>query len=103
MPDGERVKVPCLLFSFLVRSTVRFKIIIMRTRSEKKAGIRRPDVRSLRIQPKIRFNRWSTSTAPEIKLCGSWLEELSFHHGSRVVITTMKELIIIRLQTGMTV
>jgi hypothetical protein len=70
----------------------------MRTKSEKKSGIRRPDVRSLKIQPKIRVNRWSDTTAPEIKLYGTWLEELGFHPGKRVIVTTMKELLIITLQ-----
>jgi hypothetical protein len=64
---------------------------------EKKSGVRRPNVRSLKIQPRIRDNRWTTTTAPEIKLCGSWLEQLGFHHGKRVVVTTMKELLIIQL------
>ena len=62
---------------------------------EKKNGIR---VRSLKIQPRIRESRWSTSTAPEIKLCGNWLDQLGFHYGKRVMITTMKELLIIRLE-----
>jgi toxic protein SymE len=69
------------------------------SKQEKKAGVRRPDVRSLKIQPRIRDNRWSRTTAPEIKLCGSWLEQLGFHYGKRVVVTTMKELLIIRLQS----
>ena len=68
------------------------------SKSEKKTVLRRPDVRSLKIQPKPRLNRFSTSTAPEIKLCGNWLEQLGFHYGKRVVITTMKELLIIRLE-----
>ncbi len=71
----------------------------MRTnKSDRKADVCQPDVRTLKIQPKIRENRWSQTTAPEIKLCGNWLEQLGFHHGKRVVITTMKELLIIRLQ-----
>ena len=71
----------------------------MRTKSERKAGITRPAVRSLKIQPKIRDNQNSRTIAPEIKLCGSWLEELGFHHGKRVVVTTMKGLLIIRVQS----
>jgi hypothetical protein len=70
----------------------------MRTRREKKSGLRRPDVRSLKIQPKIRVNRWSDTTATEIKLYGTWLEQLGFHPGKRVVVTTMKEFLIITLQ-----
>jgi hypothetical protein len=70
----------------------------MRTKSEKKSGIRRPDVRSLKIQPKIRVNLWSDTTAPEIKLYGTWLEQLGFHPENCVIVTTMKELLIITLQ-----
>jgi hypothetical protein len=68
-------------------------------KQKKKSGVRRPDVRSLKIQPKIRVNRWCDTTAPEIKLYGTWLEQLGFHPGKRVVVTTMKELLIITLQT----
>jgi hypothetical protein len=54
----------------------------MRTNEKvKRSGIRRPDVRSLKIQPKIRDNRWSRTSSSEIKLCGIWLEHLGFHHG----------------------
>jgi hypothetical protein len=67
-------------------------------KSAKKSGVPRPAVRSLKIQPKIRVNRWCDTTAPEIKLYGTWLEQLGFHPGKRVVVTTMKELLIITLQ-----
>lgn len=71
----------------------------MRTsRQGKKSGPLRPEVRSLKIQPKFRINRWSETMAPEIKLCGTWLEQLGFHSGKRVTVTTMKELLIITLQ-----
>ncbi len=63
-----------------------------------KCAVRRPDVRSLKIQPRFRINRRSETTAPEIKLCGTWLELLGFHSGKRVTVTTMKELLIITLQ-----
>ena len=99
MPDGERVKVPYPLALVLVRSTVGLNLFYMRTKRERKAGIQRPPVRSLKIQPKIRDNQYSRTIAPEIKLCGNWLEELGFRHGKRVVVTTMKELLIIRLQS----
>jgi len=36
--------------------------------------------------------------APEIKHHGTWLDQLGFHPGKRVVVTTMKELVIITLQ-----
>ena len=98
MPDGERVEVPYLLVLLLVRSTVGLNLFYMRTKRERKAGIHRPAVRSLKIQPKTRDNQNSRTIAPEIKLCGNWLEVLGFHHGKRVVVTTMKELFIIRVQ-----
>ena len=71
----------------------------MRTSEKKKrAGIRRPDVRSLKIQPRFRENAYSTVDVPEIKLCGNWLSQLGFCQGRRVIITTMNELLIVRLQ-----
>lgn len=68
----------------------------MRTH-EKKQPTKRPVVRSLKIQPQIRLNRWSTTTVPEIKLCGNWLEKLGFIPEQRVNITTMNKLLIIRV------
>ena len=66
----------------------------------KKSGVSRPAVRSLKIQPKYRVNQWrDSSVAPEIKLCGTWLEQLGFQCGKRVTVTTMKEVLIIKLQT----
>jgi len=59
---------------------------------------RRPEVRSLKIQPKVRDNRWSSVTVPEIKLCGNWLEKLGFQPEARVNITTMNKLLIIRVE-----
>ena len=71
----------------------------MRTSEKKKrVGILRPEVRSLKIQPRFRENESSTVNVPEIKLCGSWLSQLGFCQGRRVVVTTMKELLIVRLQ-----
>jgi hypothetical protein len=71
----------------------------MRARkSEKKLGIRRPEVRSLKIQPRFRENSYSTVDVPEIRLCGNWLGKLGFCQGRRVIITTMNELLIVRLQ-----
>ena len=65
----------------------------------KKSEVRRPAVRSIKIQPKYRVNIWrDSSVAPEIKLCGAWLEQLGFHCGRRVTVTTMKEILIITLQ-----
>ena len=64
----------------------------------RKSGVRRPNVRCLKIQSRIRDTRWSRNIAPEIKLCGNWLEELGFEYGKKVVVTTMEGLLIIRLQ-----
>lgn len=57
---------------------------------------KRPEVRSLKVQPKHRTNRWSKSIVPELILSGKWLEELGFKKESRVVVHTSKELIVIR-------
>jgi hypothetical protein len=100
MSGGERVKVPAYDVLLWLAAPPDFILLFMRVKkSEKNASVRRPDVRSLKIQPRIRDNRNSTIIAPEIKLCGNWLEQLGFHHGKRVIVTTMKELLIIRLQT----
>ncbi len=61
-----------------------------------KNNSRRPETRSLKIQPKTRFNKYSQKDVPEIKLCGQWLEHLGFQHGTRVMVTTMPQLLIIR-------
>lgn len=68
----------------------------MRTPEKKES--KRPEVRSLKIQPIIKFNRWSQTTVPEIKLSGLWLDELGFTPQKRVTITTMNKLLIIRLE-----
>jgi hypothetical protein len=67
----------------------------MRTHKKKEAT-KRPDVRRLKVQPKIRFNAYSRSCVPEIKLCGKWLYDLGFTEGANVTITTMPQLLIIR-------
>lgn len=65
----------------------------MRTNERKN---KKPDVRSLKIQPKTKFNRYSQKDVPEIKLCGNWLQELGFEYGARVTVTSMPNLLIIR-------
>jgi hypothetical protein len=82
----------------LFRSTVRpifQKQKIMR--DNKRQTIRRPEVRSLKIQAQTRLLRWSRKTVPEIKLSGEWLNNLGFLPEQRVTITTMNKLLIIRL------
>ena len=82
-----------------VRSTARFYILLMRTnKKQNKSAIRRPEVRSIKIQPRYRFQVNESKMVPEIKLCGEWLKKLGFELGQRVVITTMNELLIIRVQ-----
>jgi hypothetical protein len=59
---------------------------------------KRPEVRSLKIQPHFRFNRdkEEAKQVPEIKLCGNWLEKPGFLPEQRVSVTTMDGLLIIR-------
>ena len=44
--------------------------------SKKTKQSKSPQTHNLKIQPKYRSNRWSTSMVPEIKFCGNWLEKL---------------------------
>jgi hypothetical protein len=68
----------------------------MRTPKTKNANVQ-PKVRSLKIQPQIRFNTLSHTTFPEIRLRGNWLGKLGFAPDRRVSITTMDKLLIVRL------
>jgi len=71
----------------------------MRTnKKETRPTVRRPEVRSLKIQPRVRESVYPSKNVPEIRLCGEWLKKLGFAHGRRVVVATMNELLIIRLQ-----
>jgi len=64
--------------------------------TNKRQKIRRPDVRSLKIQPKTRSNKYGRKDVPEIKLSGNWLQAMGFQSGARVIVTYMPELLIIR-------
>lgn len=64
--------------------------------NKRQTTLRRPEVRSLKIQPKRRVNKYSQKDVPEIKLCGDGLKELGFQMGERVVVTSMPSLLIIR-------
>ncbi|WP_341831309.1 SymE family type I addiction module toxin [Sphingobacterium thalpophilum] len=66
-------------------------------RTHKKKVSERPEVRSLKIQPTIKSNRWSETTVPVIRLRGLWLDRLGFSPKKRVTVTTMDKLLIIRL------
>jgi len=65
---------------------------------EKRKTTKRPEVRSLKIQPDVRFNEWSQTTVPVIRLSGVWLDRLGFTPLQRVTVTTMNKLLIIRLE-----
>jgi hypothetical protein len=69
----------------------------MRTHEKKQPG-KRPEIRSLKIQPDIKFNRWSQTTVPVIRLSGVWLDRLGFAPQQRVTVTTRNKLLIIRLE-----
>lgn len=67
-------------------------------RTTKKRISKRPEVRSLKIQPTIKSNRFSETTVPVIKLSGQGLERLGFSPQKRVTVTTKDKLLIIRLE-----
>jgi hypothetical protein len=64
---------------------------------KKKKVSKRPEVRSLKIQPDTRFNECSQTIVPVIRLSGVWLDKLGFAPEQRVTVTTMDKLLIIRL------
>ncbi|NIJ55165.1 SymE family type I addiction module toxin [Dyadobacter arcticus] len=63
--------------------------------SPKAVKPKRPEVRSLKIQPKIRQSFYREKFVPEIKLSGEWLRNLGFESGNQVKVTTMQQLLII--------
>ena len=72
----------------------------MRTsKKEKKSVISHPQVRSPKIQPRFRESVFASKNVPEIRLCGEWLKKLGFIQRRKVIITTMNELLIIRLES----
>ena len=56
----------------------------------------RPHVRSIKIQPKYRYNKHSTVIVPEITLSGMWLEQIGFLIENRIMVQTSHNLIVIR-------
>ena len=70
-------------------------IFVMRT-LKKKTGDQ-PEIRSLKIQPTIQFNRWSQTRVPVIRLKGIWLEKLGFSPEKRVKVITNENMLIIQL------
>jgi Toxin SymE, type I toxin-antitoxin system len=81
---------------FAALSGYLFKIFkVMRTHKKRETP-KRPQVRNLKIQPRTRYNRYSQKDVPEIRFCGNWLHQLGFELETRVTITTMPKLLIIR-------
>lgn len=73
----------------------------MRTKKEsvkRGKGVRKPGVRVLKIYPKFRDNLYSKKEVPQIKLCGNWLLQHGFEMGKSISVTTMPQLLIIRVQ-----
>ena len=54
-----------------------FKIKLIST-SKRKKQPKRPEVRSLKVQPKYRFNKWSNRVVPALILGGKWWEASGF-------------------------
>lgn len=59
----------------------------------------KPEIRSIKIQPRFRRHKRKHSIVPEIKLSGKWLEQKGFTEGQRVTITTMKGVLVICLDS----
>jgi len=56
------------------------------------------ETRSIKIQGRYRKScRNKSKVVPEIKLCGDWLDKLGFKEGERVVITTLKRILVISI------
>lgn len=58
-----------------------------------------PKVRRLKIQTKLRINKFSRKLVPEIRFYGNWLSEAGFQEGDTVTITTKHNELIIRKTT----
>jgi hypothetical protein len=70
----------------------------MQIPEKKKRAGRRPEVRNLKIETHMRGNGCDAKKVPFIRLCGNWLEKSGFPPEGRVVITTMNQLLIIRVE-----
>lgn len=58
------------------------------------------NTRVLKIYTKIRFNKWTHSAVPEIRLCGKWLKEAGFNEGSRVEVEVGSGVMVLKLLNG---
>lgn len=96
-PGGEQGESPFNMeFSIVSQHRqVSFNINAMRN---KKQSFNRPNTRSLKIDTKIKVNRWSQTTVPVIRLSGVWLDRLGFCPEQRITVTTMDKLLIIQLE-----
>ena len=72
-----------------------YKFFHMRT--SRQNGLKRPEVRSLKIQSRVKKNLYSETYVSEILLNGKSLTDLGFLDGGRVSVLTMPKLLIIRL------
>ena len=53
--------------------------------------------RILKIHERVRFNKWSQTSVPEIRLCGKWLKEAGFNEDDRVEVKISKGVMILKL------
>lgn len=53
--------------------------------------------RKLKVYSKFRNRRWYSTTVPEIRLEGKWLEKLGFNEGKQVQIEQQQNKLIITL------
>jgi len=70
----------------------------MRIHKKNKPTLRRPDVRSLTIQSKLRYRQRFALEVPEIRFNGKWLYDLGFAPGARVTVISKPGLLIIQPQ-----
>lgn len=65
-------------------------------RSPKRTSPKRPDVRSVKIQPRLRAGKYSEQEVPEIRLCGKWLQDQGCSAGAPVSIVSLPGLLIVK-------
>ena len=60
--------------------------------------MKRPAIRSLKINKRYRNTQKGTKQVPEIKLCGIWLEQNGFEIGYRVSVVVMEKVIVVKVE-----
>jgi hypothetical protein len=70
----------------------------MQMPEKKKKQPKRPEVRNLKIETHTRGDGYDAKKVSSIRLCGNWLEKSGFPPEGRVAITTMNQLLIIRVE-----